>query len=157
METIDRRDFIKGAMRIARFVEAVARRHPGCVDVRYVEGVPYHDYLRMLSEADVLVDQLYSYTPSMNSLAAMARGTVVIGGGEEEYYRFIGERQLRPIINVRPDVSDESNIQAIERAFFTDGMLARMSRESIEFVRKYHDYRRVAEQYERLYVELLRG
>ena len=58
---------------------------------------------------------------------------------------------------MRPDVSDESNIQAIERAFFTDGMLARMSRESIEFVRKYHDYRRVAEQYERLYVELLRG
>ena len=66
----------------------------------------------MLEEADVLVDQLYSYTPSMNSLAAMARGTVVIGGGEEEYYDFIGEKELRPIINVRPH-EEEYNLKGL--------------------------------------------
>ncbi|MDD6940408.1 MAG: hypothetical protein PUI90_05690, partial [Prevotella stercorea] len=111
-----KRDFMKGAMKIAAFVEEVARRHPGKVQIKYVEGVPYDEYMHLLAEADVLVDQLYSYTPSMNSLAAMARGTVVIGGGEEEYYEFIGEDTLRPIINVRPDVPDEENIAAIERA-----------------------------------------
>lgn len=150
-----KRDFMKGAMKIAAFVEEVARRHPGKVQIKYVEGVPYDEYMRLLAEADVLVDQLYSYTPSMNSLAAMARGTVVIGGGEEEYYEFIGEKTLRPIINVRPDASDEENIATIERALFTDGTLERMRHESIEFVRKYHDYRRVAEQYEKLYRSLL--
>lgn len=150
-----KRDFMKGAMKIATFVEEVARRHPGRVQIKYVEGVPYDEYQRMLAEADVLVDQLYSYTPSMNSLAAMARGTVVIGGGEEEYYEFIGEKTLRPIINVRPDASDEENIATIERALFTDGTLERMRHESIAFVRKYHDYRRVAEQYEQIYSSLL--
>ena len=150
-----KRDFMKGAMKIATFVEEVARRHPGRVQIKYVEGVPYDEYQRLLAEADVLVDQLYSYTPSMNSLAAMARGTVVIGGGEEEYYEFIGEKTLRPIINVRPDASDEENIAAIERALFTDGTLERMRHESIAFVRKYHDYRRVAEQYEQIYSSLL--
>ena len=150
-----KRDFMKGAMKIATFVEEVARRHPGKVQIKYVEGVPYDEYMRLLAEADVLVDQLYSYTPSMNSLAAMARGTVVIGGGEEEYYEFIGEDTLRPIINVRPDVSDEENIAAIERALFTDGTLERMRCESVEFVHKYHDYRHVAEQYEQLYRSLL--
>ena len=150
-----KRDFMKGAMRIATFVEEVARRHPGRVQIKYVEGVPYDEYMRLLAEADVLVDQLYSYTPSMNSLAAMARGTVVIGGGEEEYYEFIGEDTLRPIINVRPDVPDEENIAAIERALFTDGTLERMRCESVEFVHKYHDYRHVAEQYEQLYRSLL--
>ena len=149
-----KRDYMKGARKIASFVEEVSRRHPGKVDIRYVEGVPYDEYKRMLAAADVLVDQLYSYTPSMNSLAAMACGTVVIGGGEEEFYDFIGERQLRPIINVRPDVDDEVNIEAIENAFFTGGRLAEMSRESVEFVRKYHDCRHVAEQYERLYRSL---
>lgn len=146
---------MKGAMKIAAFVEEVARRHPGKVQIKYVEGVPYDEYMRLLAEADVLVDQLYSYTPSMNSLAAMARGTVVIGGGEEEYYEFIGEDTLRPIINVRPDVSDEENIATIERALFTDGTLERMRCESVEFVHKYHDYRHVAEQYEQLYRSLL--
>ena len=150
-----KRDFMKGAMKIAMFVEEVARRHPGKVQIKYVEGVPYDEYMRLLAEADVLVDQLYSYTPSMNSLAAMARGTVVIGGGEEEYYEFIGEDTLRPIINVRPDVPDEENIAAIERALFTDGTLERMAQESIQFVHKYHDYRHVAEQYEQLYRSLL--
>lgn len=149
-----KRDFMKGAMKIATFVEEVARRHPGMVQIKYVEGVPYDEYMRLLVEADVLVDQLYSYTPSMNSLAAMARGTVVIGGGEEEYYEFIGEKTLRPIINVRPDVPDEENITAIERALFTDGMLERMAQESIQFVHKYHDYRLVAKQYEQLYYSL---
>lgn len=150
-----KRDFMKGAMKIAAFVEEVARRHPGKVQIKYVEGVPYDEYMHLLAKADVLVDQLYSYTPSMNSLAAMARGTVVIGGGEEEYYEFIGEKTLRPIINVRPDASDEENIATIERALFTDGTLERMRHESIEFVRKYHDYRRVAEQYELIYSSLL--
>lgn len=150
-----KRDFMKGAMKIAAFVEEVARRHPGKVQIKYVEGVPYDEYMRLLAEADVLVDQLYSYTPSMNSLAAMARGTVVIGGGEEEYYEFIGEDTLRPIINVRPDVPDEENIATIERALFTDGTLERMAQESIQFVHKYHDYRHVAEQYEQLYRGLL--
>lgn len=150
-----KRDFMKGAMKIATFVEEVARRHPGKVQIKYVEGVPYDEYQRLLAEADVLVDQLYSYTPSMNSLAAMARGTVVIGGGEEEYYEFIGEKTLRPIINVRPDAPDEENIATIERALFTDGTLERMRHESIAFVRKYHDYRRVAEQYEKIYSSLL--
>ena len=150
-----KRDFMKGAMKIAAFVEEVARRHPGKVQIKYVEGVPYDEYMHLLAEADVLVDQLYSYTPSMNSLAAMARGTVVIGGGEEEYYEFIGEDTLRPIINVRPDVPDEENIAAIERALFTDGTLERMAQESIQFVHKYHDYRHVAEQYEHLYRSLL--
>lgn len=150
-----KRDFMKGAMKIAMFVEEVARRHPGKVQIKYVEGVPYDEYMRLLAEADVLVDQLYSYTPSMNSLAAMARGTVVIGGGEEEYYEFIGEDTLRPIINVRPDVPDEENIATIERALFTDGTLERMAQESIQFVHKYHDYRHVAELYEQLYRSLL--
>lgn len=149
------RDYLKGAMRIARFVESVSARHSGKVRIDYAEGVPYDDYMRMLSEADVLVDQLYSYTPSMNSLAAMARGTVVIGGGEEDFYTFIGEHTLRPIINVRPDVSDEENISAIEKAFFTENTLARKSDEGLAFVRKYHDFRRVAEQYEQLYRKLL--
>ena len=149
-----KRDYLKGAMRIASFVESVALRHPGKIEIKYVEGVPYDEYMHMLDEADVLVDQLYSYTPSMNSLAAMARGTVVIGGGEDDYYNFIGESQLRPIINVRPDISDSENEAAIEQAFFTEGKLQLMSHQSVEFVRKHHDYRRVAEQYERLYRSL---
>ena len=149
-----KREFLKGALKIACFVEILSQKYPGRIDMRYVEGVPYEEYCKMIDESDVIVDQLYSYTPSMNSLAAMARGTVVIGGGEEEYYQFIGEQGLRPIINVSPEYSDDENISIIEKAFFTDGNLARLSAQSIAFVKKYHDYREVAKQYEQLYMKL---
>lgn len=150
-----KRDYMKGARRIADFLHRLDSEQPGLLEITEVTGVPYDEYCRLLEETDILVDQLYSYTPSMNSLAAMARGTVVIGGGEEEYYRFINEKSLRPIINVRPDASDEENIAVLRKALFTPGNIERLSSESIEFVRRYHDYRLVAKEHIKLYENLL--
>ena len=147
------REYLKGARLIGKMVEEVGRRHPGRLDIRYVENVPYGEYCAMLAEADVQVDQFYSFTPSMNSLAAMANGTVVIGGGEEEYYDFIGEKELRPIINVSPEKTFEDNVKAIEAALVPEGNVARLSRQSIEFVRKHHEYRKIAAQYIEMYNE----
>lgn len=149
-----RRDFIKGASIIGELVEKIAAEHPDKVVVNKVYNVPYIEYCKMLEEADVLVDQLYSYTPSMNSLAAMARGTVVIGGGEEEFYDFIGEKELRPIINVRPQ-QDDYNLEVLREALLTPDRISELSRESAAFVRKYHDYMKVSRQYVEMYDGLL--
>lgn len=150
-----KRDYIKGAEIIAKYVERIVAENPGSLEVKKVYDVPYNDYLKMLDEADVLVDQLYSYTPSMNSLAAMAHGTVVIGGGEEEYYDFIGEKELRPIINVRPE-EDEYNMMMLRETLLYPEKIEDMKRQGIEFVRKYHDHVRVAEKYIKLYEQLLK-
>ena len=148
-----RRDFIKGASIIVSFLEKIAAEHPDKVVVNKVYDVPYNEYCKMLEEADVLVDQLYSYTPAMNSLAAMARGTVVIGGGEEEYYEFIGEKELRPIINVRP-CQDEYNMNVLRDALLTPGRISQLSRQSADFVRKHHDYMKVSKQYIEMYNQI---
>ena len=148
-----RRDFIKGASIIGNIVERIAEENPYKVEVIRVYDVPYSDYCKMLEEADVLVDQLYSYTPAMNSLAAMARGTVVIGGGEEEYYEFIGEKELRPIINVRP-CQDEYNMNVLRDALLTPGRISQLSRQSADFVRKHHDYMKVSKQYIEMYNQI---
>ena len=150
-----KRDYLKGARKILRMVEEVDRRHPGRLEIKCVEDVPYGEYCALLNAADVLVDQFYSFTPSMNSLAAMARGTVVIGGGEEEYYNFIGEDGLRPIINVSPEMSFDENVSVLERALLTHGNVGSLSRQSIEFVRKHHDCRLVAARHAELYGRLL--
>ena len=148
-----RRDFIKGASIIGNLVERIAAENPDKVEVIRVYDVPYIEYCKMLDEADVLVDQLYSYTPAMNSLAAMARGTVVIGGGEEEYYEFIEEKELRPIINVRPH-QDEYNLNVLREALLTPGRISQMSRESAAFVRKHHYYLKVSRQYIEMFERL---
>ncbi len=148
-----RRDFIKGASIIGELVDKIAAEHPDKVEVRKVYDVPYNEYCKILEESDVLVDQLYSYTPAMNSLAAMSRGTVVIGGGEEKYYEFIREKELRPIINVRPQ-QDEHNLEVLRKALLTPGRISQLSRESIAFVRKHHDYMKVSRQYLEMYKQI---
>ena len=136
----EKRDYLKGAGVIAEYVERLSQENPGKIEIKKVYDVPYDDYCKMLDEADVLVDQLYSYTPSMNSLAAMAHGAVVIGGGEEEYYDFIGEEKLRPIINVRP-MDDDYNMNMLRNILLYPDKIEQMKYQGLDFIRKHHYHR----------------
>lgn len=53
--------------------------------------------------AHIILDSVYSYSPSPEALRAMACGRVAVTGGEPEYYDFVNAGQLRPIVNVSPD------------------------------------------------------
>lgn len=93
----------KGTDRLGRQLARVAAEYSGLYRVEIVENLPYAEYINRLGRADVVIDQLYSFTPATNALLAMARGQAVVSGGEPEFYDFIGERELQPIINVVPD------------------------------------------------------
>lgn len=116
-------------------------------------SVPFSQYREMMQQSHVILDQLYSYTPAMNALEAMAHGMVVVGGGEEEHYRLLGETELRPIINVAP--SFESVFQALSSLIRHPESVPALRRDSLAYVCRHHEYRKVAKQYECLYNELL--
>lgn len=97
------RSLEKGTDRLLAAARRVVDAHPEACTLDIVENIPYADYLKRLQEADVVLDQLYSYTPATNALLGMARGMTVVTGAEPEYYDFIGERINRPIINAVPD------------------------------------------------------
>ena len=112
-------------------------------------SVPFDEYRRMMEGSDAILDQLYSYTPSMNPLLAMSKGIICIGGGEPEHYELLGERQLRPIVNVEP--SYESVTAAIEGLLAHPEQIDQMKHESQEYVRRHHDFMSVARRYENIY------
>lgn len=116
----------KGTLLLESAARAVAARHPDLCRLEVVENRPYAEYVQLLQRADVVLDQVYSYTPATNALLAMAMGKVAVSGGEEDYYRFIGEPELRPVVNVQPDPAD---IEARLEALVTDraDMRARMA------------------------------
>ncbi len=143
------RDRFRKAWKGTDRLEAAARRavaeSGGRAILEVVENIPYNDYLKRLEAADVLIDQLYSYTPAMNALLAMARGKAVMTGGEEEYYSFIGEQELRPIINVEPD--DEALLQTFRRCIADPGMVARAASQSRRFVSRHNEAGKVARRF----------
>ena len=49
---------------------ALQEKYPDRLQVQVAEGVPFAQYQAMMNNADAILDQLYSYTPAMNSLLA---------------------------------------------------------------------------------------
>lgn len=139
------RSAYKGTDVMLRALERVKADYPGKCEIVKVESVPFDEYQRLLSSSDCLLDQLYSYTPAMNGLLAMSKGLVLIGGGEEEQYEILGENELRPIINVIPD--EEDVYLKLKQIVEHPEMLDRLSLDSVEYIRRHHDYLKVAQQY----------
>ena len=126
-------------------LKEIQKKHPDQCRITEAIDVPYATYQKLMDDDDVQLDQLYSYTPSMNSLLAMAKGVIVLGGGEEENYEIINEKELRPIINVYP--SEEDIFQKLEYIVLNKERIPELSAQSIEYVRKHHNYVKVAQQY----------
>ena len=123
------------------------------MDLNVVEGVPFAQYQQMMDESDAILDQLYSYTPSMNSLLAMSKGIICIGGGEPENYEILNEEDLRPIINVQPTY--ESVYHELEQLIIHPDRIPELKLQSRKYVERHHDFLKVAHQYELLYLSLL--
>ena len=137
-----------------RAAETVKKQYPDRLNLTVVNGLPFDEYVRTMLGSDAIMDQLYSYTPSMNPLEAMAHGIICIGGGEPENYEIINETTLRPIINVLPTY--ESCVRELTRLVNNLSLIPQLRRDSYEYVRKHHEYIKVARQYEELYRGLLR-
>lgn len=135
----------KGTDIMYRALQKVCEKYPQLCEIVKAEGVPFDEYSRLMEHSDVLLDQLYSYTPAMNGLLAMAKGLVLVGGGEPENYEILGENELRPIVNVVPD--EENVFRQLEKLVLEKECIPRLSAQSREYVKKHHNYVKVAQQY----------
>ena len=128
-----------------RALQRVANDYPDRCEIIKAESVPFEQYQQMMNTSDVLLDQLYSYTPAMNALLAMAKGLVVVGGGEPENYEILHENELRPIINVLPNEDDVYD--KLKYLVLNPEYIPQLSKQSIEYIRKHHDHKKVASEY----------
>ena len=139
------RSAYKGTDIMLKAAETIVSKYPEQVILEKAEGVPFATYQQMIDSSDVLLDQLYSYTPAMNALLAMSKGIIVVGGGEPENYEIIGETELRPIVNVEPTY--DSVYHELEQMVLHPKRIAELKRESVEYIKKHHDFVKVAMQY----------
>lgn len=139
------RSIYKGTDIMLRALERLAHDYPGECEMLKAESVPFEQYSQMINDCDILLDQLYGYSPAMNALLAMSKGKIVVGGAEEECYDILGEKELRPMINVIPDEKDVYN--RLKWLVDNKAQIAKMQQQSIEFVNKHHHPIKVAKEY----------
>ena len=140
------REVEKGTDRLFTAARRVVEAHPERAELVVVENRPYNEYLQLLRDSQVVLDQLYSYTPATNALLAMAMGKTVVSGGEPEYYDFIGERELRPVINACP-YDDATLYRQLEDIALHPERLQGLGRQGREFVERHNDVDVVASRY----------
>ena len=144
------RSSYKGTDVMLAALQRLKKDYPNRLDIFKAENVPFAQYQEMMNNSHALLDQLYSYTPGMNGLLAMAKGLVLVGGGEPEHYDLLGERVLRPIINVQPTEEDVYQ-QIATRLLSGKEDIHQLQLDSIEYIRRHHDHIKVAKQYVDLY------
>ena len=139
------RSIYKGTDIMLRALERVVKEYPDDCEMLKAENVPFEQYSQMITDCDILLDQLYGYSPGMNALLALANGKIVVGGAEEECYRILGEKELRPMVNVEPSEEDVYNklVTIVQRK----KEIAKLQADSIEFIKRHHSPPKVAQQY----------
>lgn len=113
----------------------------------------YSDYLKIIEQSQIVIDQASSYSYGVNVLIGLAMGKVVFGGAEPEAIELItNDRKECPVINVLPNADDIFN----KLVWFLDNkhLLAILGSEGRDFVIKYHSVDVVAKKYEELYLSL---
>lgn len=139
------RSIYKGTDIMLRALERIIADYPNDCEILKAESVPFEQYSKMIEECDVLLDQLYGYSPAMNALLAMSKGKIVVGGAEPECYNILGEHTLRPMVNATP--SEEDVYNQLQWLVKNKEQIATMQQQSIEFVAKHHNPKKVAQQY----------
>lgn len=97
---------MKGVKQLLKIAREVEEDFPEMVKVNIAKDLPFKDFLQMMSDTDIVLDQLYSYSPGMTALYGMAMGKLVATGAQPEYYEAIGNPDIKPIFSLSPFDTD---------------------------------------------------
>ena len=106
--------------------------------------LPLIEYLKVLGDANVVLDQCNSYGYGMNAVFAMAMGKVVLSGSEIGALDALGIDKS-PVINIRPD--EDHILSKIEYVLSSKTKLEQMGLESRNYAEQVHDCNKVALRY----------
>ncbi|MBQ2778611.1 MAG: glycosyltransferase family 1 protein [Bacteroidaceae bacterium] len=139
------RSIYKGTDIMLRALERLHADYPDECEILKAQNIPFAQYSKMVEDCDILLDQLYGYSPGMNALLALSKGKIVVGGAEEECYQILGESELRPMVNVVPDEQDVYN--KLRELLLHKERIAIMQRQSLLLIERHHRPQKVAREY----------
>lgn len=126
----------KGTDRILADLQDLHDR--GVIDFRLVEGLPHDQMRRLVTEADIVVDQLVMGSYCTFACEGMAAGRAVVSYLSESAHRSAGVQP--PITSATP----ATLVKVIESLLDDRSGAARLAAEGPGYVREHHDGRRTA-------------
>lgn len=107
-------------------------------------GLPFDEYMKLVSRINVILDDANSYSIAMNGLFSLAKGKIVMGGAEPIANKELG-LEWNPVYNLCPDV--DQICSCMEDVIRNKEQIEEMGKKGRLFVETYHDYRDIAKRY----------
>jgi hypothetical protein len=134
----------KGTRHVEKAFEYLKSKYPDDLEFIIDGKMPLQQYLKVMRQANVVIDQMYSHSLGVNGVYALAMGKVVMGGAELESLKSLGV-ESSPVINLKPNA--ESIIKEVEVLLKKKNQIQEMGRESRKFAEAIHGHVKVAKQY----------
>jgi glycosyltransferase involved in cell wall biosynthesis len=138
------REGFKGSRHIIAAMKRINNFYPDDVEIVIDGKLPLDQYLDRLKDANIVIDQAYSYEYAMNALFAMSMGKVVLSGNEPECKRQLGRDDI-PVINILPN--EEDIFLKLKELINDRKRIVKLGHLSRKFVEEFHDSKIVAQKY----------
>lgn len=147
------RPLAKGTPVIKEAFSKMEEKHGDIAEFVCVGGLPFDEYMKLISRANVILDDANSYSIAMNGLFSLAKGKIVMGGAESEGNRELDIEGVNPVFNLKPDI--DQICSQIEYVINNRDKIEEWGAKSRNFVEKYHDYIDIAKEYEFIFKKVL--
>lgn len=136
---------MKGARKLLSIAQGIEEEMPDKVSLKVAHDLPFKDFLSLVANSDIVLDQLYAYSPAMTALYGMSLGKVVGTGAQPEYYEAIGNPEVRPIFSLTP--FDKDIKERLVNLINNRDEIVRMGQQSREIALKNNDAALVASKF----------
>ncbi len=134
----------KGTYYIEKAFEILSKKYPNDLELVIDGKMSLNEYLKVLSKANIVIDQTSGYSLGLNALFSMAMGKVVLGGAEEEANIALSYK-YNPAINITPSV--QSIVEEVEKLLENRNTIPEIGYKSRKFVEEHHHYIDIAQKY----------
>jgi len=149
---ISRREF-KGARYIIDAIDKLRSIHKDDLEINIIERLPFYEYLSLIENSDILIDQCKSYSYGMNALFAMEKGKIVLSGSEDVAMKYIGIENSA-VINLKPDSNQIYN-ELVKLLTMTNSQILLLKKENQNQAINHHDPSIIAKSFLNIYRKLL--
>ncbi len=134
----------KGIKYFEEALESIRLKYKEKIKIVIAESVPYRDYVKLLQQADIVLDQVYGYDQGYNALEAMAMGKVVFTGAEWEFMTHYNLKE-KVAINALPNT--DAIINDLSHLIENPDQIRIIGERARQFVLTGHNYITVANRY----------
>ncbi|WP_370557057.1 glycosyltransferase [Edwardsiella tarda] len=134
----------KGTKNVLEAIE-ILKLKTNDFNFKIISGLSFDEYIKAISDADIIIDQVWSQSAGMNALWLLGMGKIVLSGNTEMAKKYMEEYKQSPIIDASPNPEILAN--TLNDLILNKNRFATLSEKGYQYLKDNHDHYKIAERY----------